>query len=204
MNSQIKITGDFDKVWFTADHHFGHGNIIEYCNRPFETVEEMDIELIDNWNTVVKPGDTVYHLGDFCLGNEKMAYIYFSQLNGQIKVLYNPWHHDGRWIRGDLAPLSKDGIGASALAPLVSIKIKQPKRESVYIMLCHYPLASWDRSHYGSLHLHGHCHGRLLDNPQFRVDVGVDMHRFYPISLYEILEMTNYYAERKHNESNIE
>ena len=44
-------------TWFTADHHFGHRNVIRFCNRPFETVEEMDRTMIDNWNAVVRPDD---------------------------------------------------------------------------------------------------------------------------------------------------
>lgn len=189
MNSQIKITNNFDKVWFTSDHHFGHKNIIGYCNRLFKTVEEMDIKLVDNWNALIGPGDLVYHLGDFCLGNKDLADVYFHQLNGSIKVLYNPWHHDGRWLRGN--PWSKDGILVSYLSPLVSLKAKRPQEESVYIMLCHYPLASWDRSHYGSLHLHGHCHGNLLNSSEnllVRVDVGVDVQNYCPVSLSSILE----------------
>ncbi len=187
MNSQIKITGDFSKVWFTADDHFGHGNIIEYCNRPFETVEEMDAKLIDNWNSTIKPGDTVYHLGDFTLGDMNVAREYFSLLNGSINILSNPWHHDARWLSGDY--FSNSYTEVVKLPPMVVLEIPQRKGYPIAIILCHYPLERWDRKHYGSIHLHGHCHGNLLENPQFRMDIGVDMHRFYPISLSGVLEV---------------
>jgi calcineurin-like phosphoesterase family protein len=67
--------------WFTSDTHFGHSNIIEYCNRPFGSVEEMDKTIIDNWNSVVKPKDVVFHLGDFSFGKTKE---YKDKLNGTI------------------------------------------------------------------------------------------------------------------------
>jgi len=52
--------------WFSADDHFGHGNIIKYCNRPFKDSNDMNSSLIRNWNQRVKPEDTVFHVGDFC------------------------------------------------------------------------------------------------------------------------------------------
>ena len=54
-------------VFFTSDHHFGHQNIIRHCQRPFGGAAEMDEELIRRWNERVRPGDEVYHLGDFAL-----------------------------------------------------------------------------------------------------------------------------------------
>lgn len=54
-------------IFFTSDTHFGHANIIQHCERPFASVEEMTEKLIENWNACVKAGDRVYHLGDFAL-----------------------------------------------------------------------------------------------------------------------------------------
>ena len=56
-------------IWFTSDSHFGHRNIITYSSRPFSSVEEMDETLIQNWNSVVKPNDLIFNLGD----------VFFSQ-----------------------------------------------------------------------------------------------------------------------------
>lgn len=59
------------KVFFTSDHHFGHKLIIDFESRPFSGVEEMNRTMIENWNSVVGEGDTVFHLGDFSFMNLK-------------------------------------------------------------------------------------------------------------------------------------
>jgi calcineurin-like phosphoesterase family protein len=81
-------------MYFIADTHFFHQNIIEYCNRPFSSVDEMNQTLISNWNSVVKnKDDIVYFLGDFSFytTEEKLKWL-FSQLNGKIRFIVG--NHD--------------------------------------------------------------------------------------------------------------
>lgn len=70
------------QVWFTSDTHFGHANIVKYSGRPFEDVYEMNAALVRNWNETVKPGDLVYHLGDFALCDVENAVKIVERLAG--------------------------------------------------------------------------------------------------------------------------
>jgi calcineurin-like phosphoesterase family protein len=81
--------------FLTADQHFGHRSIIEYCGRPFATVEEMDEALVTAWNETVGPDDEVWHLGDFALSSKEAAKTTFSRLHGR-KTLLILGNHDRR------------------------------------------------------------------------------------------------------------
>lgn len=78
------------EIWVTSDTHFGHANIIKYCDRPFANADEMDEFIIDKWNSVVKDGDIVYHLGDVYFGNSGKNAIY--RLNGRKRLILG--NHD--------------------------------------------------------------------------------------------------------------
>lgn len=78
--------------YVTSDLHLGHGNIIEYTNRPFETADEMDSELISNWNSEVSESDTVLFLGDLTLAGTEKAKEFLEQLNGT--VIFIAGNHD--------------------------------------------------------------------------------------------------------------
>src|SRR5580704_9889068 len=67
-------------IWFTADFHFGHSNIIRYCNRPFQSVEEMDRTILDRLNDSAKANDILYFRGDFCIGSTAKALEYRKQI----------------------------------------------------------------------------------------------------------------------------
>lgn len=167
-------------IWFTADHHFSHKNVIKYNKRPFSSVEEMDAVMIERWNKVVKPEDTTYHLGDFTLGDYKMFENHIEKLNGHIKII--PGGHDFRWSNATC-----EHYNIEILQPLYSLSLSTGKRYPLVIVLCHYAMRVWDRSHFGSLHLYGHSHGNLAGHGK-SMDVGVDTNNFYPYSLEEIVE----------------
>ena len=77
------------KYFVTSDLHFNHDKIIDYCERPFKHIDEMNTALIDNWNSVVNWNDTVFHIGDFSFGNSQH---YINRLNG--KIIFIKGNHD--------------------------------------------------------------------------------------------------------------
>lgn len=176
---------DASRIWLTSDQHLGHANIIKYTGRPFDNVTQMDDELIKRWNEVVEPDHTVYHLGDFTLGGEQKAKEYFRQLNGTVHVLLNTWHHDKFWLPHIMH--TKNGEQVSLLMPLTVLEVDVGGEWPLAVNLCHYPLAEWDRKYYGALHCFGHAHGTHQVAGRM-MDVGVDCHDFYPVSLAVILE----------------
>lgn len=155
-------------IYFTADTHFNHKNIIKYCGRPFGDVTEMNKVLIDNWNARVCSADTVYFLGDFCFGKPAE---FLAELNGDII-----------FIKGSHDP----NINAPYLMP-IKIPIIIEDGYQKLIVLCHYAMRSWERSHYRAWHLYGHHHGRLAPYG-LSFDVGVDCWDYYPVSLLDVVE----------------
>ena len=75
-------------TWFTSDFHFGHFNIIRYCNRPFESTEEMDAHIADRMNAHVKQNDTLYFLGDFCMGSVEKVTAMIGPLEQQQRRFF--------------------------------------------------------------------------------------------------------------------
>jgi calcineurin-like phosphoesterase family protein len=150
----------------------------------------MDEALIDRWNQVVKEEDTIWHLGDFCLGGENMAWRYLARLRGQIHFVLGG--HDRRWAS------KLEGL----THPIIEASLVTRKFDGVTVTLCHYPLASWEKSHYGAMHFHGHCHGTIgrispsadMQMPPGemrgkRIDVGVDCWDFRPVCLGELMRI---------------
>ena len=168
------------RTFFTSDTHFDDEYAIQYFNRQFKNVEEMNAVIVEKWNRVVAPDDTVYHLGDFTLDDIRHFTKWASQLNGNIKIL--PGSHD--------YPLLKDFIPSErvqVIAPLISVEfpdIRMGDNPQV-IVLCHYSMQVWDRSNQGSWHLFGHSHGKLK-GIGLSFDVGVDCTEFMPLSLEEV------------------
>lgn len=140
----------------------------------------MDEELIRRWNAKVKPNDTVYHLGDFAMGKNSTPSI-LKKLNGNKHLIWG--NHDSNQVRRD-----------------PHWKSSQPYLELTlgghFIVLCHYKFEVYNRHHYGALQFYGHSHGSLPGNNQ-QLDVGVDCHDYYPITLNEALEVMKTLPPRK-------
>ena len=145
-------------TWFTSDTHFGHRRIIELCGRPYADVEIMDADLIARWNAVVQLGDDVWHLGDFAYKCRGDFTSYARKLRGRIHLIHG--NHDSQAVR------SWSGWGSSQ--PMAEIAL-----EGHRLVLLHYGMRVWPKSHHGSIHLYGHSHGSLPGDSE-SCDVGVD------------------------------
>lgn len=169
------------KLFFTADQHFGHKNIIKYCNRPFSSVEEMNKVMVDRWNEVVGKDDEVYVAGDF-IWDKRLCSEIPQLLNGEIHLI--PGNHDYKMY----LELDVDNIFPSS-------QITQVDWNRQRIILCHYPMVSWIASCYGSWHLHGHTHCKIdypsVTKDRLAFDVGVDGNNFYPHSILDIVSIFN-------------
>lgn len=181
---------DPSNLWFTSDPHFQHGNIIQYCDRPFKSRDEMDSTMIKNWNSVIPPHGEVFILGDFCFGDQKTWAYILDSLNG-IKHLI-AGNHDK-----SITPSKFTEVVYGFRNVLV--EDEEVGSEGQRMTLCHYPMLSWYQSHRGSWQLFGHVHGELYNNslsddkfdlrgkitPR-QIDVGVDVHNFTPISYNQV------------------
>ena len=156
-------------IYFTSDTHFGHYNIIKYCNRPFDNIHIMDQIIFDNINKVVGQGDTLYILGDFCFKGKK-------PIDYRLKILCRDVHlilgnHDKRinFINSDTTDMN----GFSSIQ-----EVKEIIHCNQRIYLSHYPHRSWPASHKGSWMLFGHVHSKLDHEDRISnrktLDVGVD------------------------------
>jgi calcineurin-like phosphoesterase family protein len=162
-------------IWFTADFHFWHKNIIRYCNRPFDSVEEMNQTILDRLNSRVKANDILYFLGDFCIGPRARAVELRRQIRCK-KIFAVPGNHDK-----EARKLTQE---FSWLNDLAEVSVNGQR-----IVLCHYAMRVWNRSSHGAWHLHGHSHGRLPEqDASLSMDVGVDTHDFRPWHFDEIRE----------------
>ena len=189
-------------LWFISDTHFNHENILKFTNRPFSTIQEHDESLINNWNSVVKPQDTVFHLGDFCFGGRPKWKEIRDQLNGHIILIVG--NHDQKNITQ----------GIETLFDYVSQQMRiTVDGRTVY--LNHFPFlcfSHWNPEVYGdgvSYALSGHTHIRKNDtgfDAEFtkmylptQYDVGVDFNNFTPISWEEVNNKIQYQIQNKCN-----
>lgn len=170
--------------WFTADLHFGHRWMVGHRGRMWgdyriekddvtdEHIATHDEWLIDGWNDVVGPRDEVWVLGDFSFAKRQRTAAIFGHLHGSKHL-----------IQGNHDPKHVLQLPWASIHNLYERKFDVTQR----VVMCHYPLLTWNLAHYGAWMLHGHSHGLLAPSTTTRLDVGVDCHpKHRPFSLDEI------------------
>lgn len=169
------------EVFATSDLHFGHAKIIEYENRPYKDVDEMDKKLIENWNDIVKEKDLVYILGDFSWYNGENTNKILKKLNGRKILIVG--NHDERFL--------KDKKFDKTLFDEIC-EYKQIKYNKKVYVLFHYPIAEHNGKMHGYIHLYGHIHSTNLQlEHELGVlchNVGVDRNNYRPVNIrkYEV------------------
>lgn len=185
-------------VYFTSDLHFGHKNILKFCNRPFTDIKEMAQEMKQRWNDVVNPDDIIFVLGDFSwFTGRHEIWNCIKSLHGNIYII--PGNHDV--IRGfEISQENCDRI--HVLSDIVHVWIRDEfgrlPKSTVELCLSHYPLMTWSHRQSRCINLFGHIHsdGRIHEDKfdlnlplwSYQYDVGVDANEYRPVSLQEIIQ----------------
>lgn len=170
-------------IYFTADTHFGHANIIKMCERPFPDVETMNESMIAAWNERVRGNDTVYVVGDMffrCPDPESIL----KRLKGKKRLIVG--NHDSTWM-------SKVDMGRYFLSVDSFLETSDGAHA---LTLCHYPMVTWKHT-IRSYMIHGHIHADtgadfwpLLRCRENVLNAGVDVNGFRPVTFDELVENT--------------
>lgn len=162
--------------WFTSDWHIGHKNILKYDDRPWDTVEEMNEGILEKFNSLVTPKDFVFFLGDFAFNVEQGIDI-LNRVNGHW--IYIRGNHDK----------NIDRIIEESENEMIIHEILETKVNKKEMTMCHYPMVSWNKSHYGAWQLFGHHHKKSYEEiPGRRLNVALPLHDYMPWSFDEVRE----------------
>jgi len=164
-------------TWFTSDTHFSDENALKYRYRPFNSVREMNEEMVKNWNMMIEPEDTVYFLGDFAVTDEALE-MYAPRLNGEIHMVMG--NHDHNRSKKRLMSLFKT-VAADPF--LLDTYYNIDSYILRHLWLCHYPL----QRHPIHMSICGHVHS-LWQVAINMVNVSTDAWSFRPVSLHQICE----------------
>lgn len=179
--------------FYISDIHFGHKNCISFDNRPWTDIEQHDKDIIANWNKAVGMTDTVYLLGDISWHDVTTTIDYFNQLNGNIVLIRG--NHDVK--------LLKNRNLQNRFSEITDYKEIEDNGKT--IILCHYPIPTFNKHYYGAYHFYGHVHNgfewnmiekikdemiQLYDKPcnMFNVGCMMDYIKYTPRMFEEIAE----------------
>ena len=165
------------RIFLTSDNHFWHKNILEYEDRPFGSVGEMNEAMVSNWNDRVRPQDVIVHLGDFSLGNSAQTKDIMSRLNGTKPIIMGSLDRKAGWfVRNGFFKAYDNSFLLH--------------REYI---LTHEPLGEKDLRY--KLNIHGHLHSKRI-NDEYYFNVCVENWGYKPVSLEYIMAVTRQKGDR--------
>ena len=191
------------KLFFTSDLHFGHENVIKFCNRPYTNAKEMRVKLIENWNSVVSNDDYAFILGDvFWFNHSKEMKRTFDKLNGK-KIYVVPGNHDdfNSYLEkyGDaydyLGFLDQKARIQILTCDEVTLYVEGLQQKEYYLSHC--PMMTWPHRERGVPNFFGHIHSGPRSNNEvdnnlplwpLQYDVGVDNNEYTPIEIRDIIK----------------
>ncbi len=185
-------------IWFTSDTHFGHKNIVKGTSewdltgthqrtRNFDSLEEHNAVLIQNFNSVIKPEDEVWHLGDVAFGGHANIKVFLDSLNCKnINLVFGNHDQHITPINSPYRLLFKSCQYVKEFSMNVDRKYGIVGKQKFF--LSHYSHRVWNQSHHGVIHLYGHSHDTLPGLGK-SMDVGVDTNNLYPYHLDEVMDI---------------
>lgn len=157
------------EIWLISDTHFNHSNIIGYSSRPYSSVREMDWDMVEKWNSVVKPQDKVYHLGD----------VYMKASSGYINNLFSSLNGKKRLILGN----HDNGKDQNLLKNFEKILVLRDFKD-FGIVLSHLPIHEGSIKK-GRVNVHGHTHEKGSPPGPYK-SVCVELTNYTPVNIEEL------------------
>jgi len=168
--------------YFTSDTHLAHDKLMKFCERPFETIEEMNEIIISNILSPLKPGDELYFIGDLAWRRYALD-EFFDKLPKKINFHWILGNHDKNW-----QPFKKRCTSIAYM--------KRTKIDGNTVILNHWPMLTWDKSHYNSWMLFGHHHRNSNGTSQLEkmiqgkmLNINLEFNNYMPYSEKEITKI---------------
>ena len=178
--------------YFSSDWHLGHSRSIEFAKRPFKDVQEMDETIIARMTSPLKKGDDFYFIGDLAW-DPKSAEMFFEAFPRKARFYWVLGNHD----RKDL--IERFAGRCAFVGNMLEIKLSvAPNTPRQNITLCHYPMITWNKSHYNAWQLYGHHHVASWKydelpwrTPGKQLNVNCEFFGFEPVSEEYLIEIMN-------------
>lgn len=194
--------------YWTSDTHFGHDNIVRFCDRPFSDTDHMNTDLIRRINDQVSPDDELWILGDACMGDLTKTLSMLTRIHAPVTLVAgnhdrcHPCHGRGKSERW-----SQEYLDRARLAALHLGSVDVELCDGTSVQVNHFPFAvephrmgrpdrfaQWRPVDDGRWLLHGHTHGAWRQRGQ-QIDVGIDAWGGYPVAEDTLLDHVRLVAD---------